>query len=93
MRAKAIADDAPSGVEQEPEDLFEMANLYPDTTGLPMTIWVSPRGNARHDVRVEVNMTHGDQMNVSNAAVVAVRPRPRVLAGNPRRVGIDRAER
>jgi hypothetical protein len=36
----------------EPEDLFEMANLFPRTTGLPMTVWVSPRGNARHDVRV-----------------------------------------
>jgi hypothetical protein len=26
----------------EAEDLFERANLYPDTTGLPMTVWVSP---------------------------------------------------
>jgi hypothetical protein len=26
------------------EDLFEMADLYPATTGLPMTAWVSPRG-------------------------------------------------
>ena len=25
--------------ETEAEDLFEMANLYPDTTGLPMTVW------------------------------------------------------
>ena len=30
-------------------ELYEMANLYPRTTGLPMTVWVSPRGNARHD--------------------------------------------
>ncbi len=35
-----------SDVQEEPEDLFEMANLYPSTTGLPMTAWVSPRGNA-----------------------------------------------
>ena len=63
------------------EDLFEMANLYPATTGLPMTVWVSPRGNARHDVRVKVNMTHGNQMNVANTAVVAVRPQPRVVTG------------
>ncbi|HTW53268.1 MAG TPA: hypothetical protein VME45_15360 [Stellaceae bacterium] len=58
-----------------------MANLYPRTTGLPMTVWVSPRGNARHDVRIKVNMTHGNQMNIDNTAVVAVRPSPRVLAG------------
>jgi hypothetical protein len=65
----------------EAEELFEMANLYPRTTGLPMTVWVSPRGNARHDVRIKVNMTHGNQMSVANTAVVAVRPTPRVIAG------------
>jgi len=67
--------------EAETEDLFEMANLFPATTGLPMTVWVSPRGNARHDLRVKVNMTHGNQMNAANTAVVAVRPSPRIIAG------------
>jgi len=67
--------------ESEADDLFEMANLFPVTTGLPMTLWVSPRGNARHDVRVKVNMTHGNQMNPANTAVVAVRPAPRITAG------------
>ena len=66
---------------EDTDDLFEMANLYPRTTGLPMTVWVSPRGNARHDVRIKVNMTHGDQMNVDNTAVVAVRPAPSVIEG------------
>ena len=52
-----------SGAAQLPEtdDLFEMANLFPRTTGLPLTIWVSPRRDARHDVRVKVNMAHGNQ--------------------------------
>jgi hypothetical protein len=59
------------------DDLFEMANVFPRTTGLPMTVWVSPRGNARHDVRVKVNLTHGNQMNATNTAVVGVRPSPR----------------
>jgi len=68
--------------ETETEDLFEMANLFPATTGLPMTVWVSPCGNARHDLRVKVNMTHGNQMNASNTAVVAVRPSPRIIAGH-----------
>ena len=67
--------------EAETDELFEMANLFPRSTGLPMTIWVSPRGAARHDVRVKVNMTHGDQMNIANTAVVGVRPNPRVIAG------------
>ena len=46
-----------------------------------MTVWVSLRGNVRHDVRIKVNMTHGNQMTVENTAVVAVRPSPRVIAG------------
>jgi hypothetical protein len=67
--------------EADSDDLFETANLYPDTTGLPMTVWVSPRGNARHDVRVKVNMAHGDQMNIANTAIVGVRPAPHVISG------------
>ena len=62
-------------------DLFEMANLYPATTGLPMTVWVSPRGGAQHDVRIKVNMAYGNQMSIANTAVVAVRPTPRLIAG------------
>ena len=65
----------------ETDELFEMANLYPRTTGLPMTVWVGPRGNARHDVRVKVNMTHGNQMNIDNTAVMGVRPSPHLIAG------------
>ena len=65
--------------QPDTDDLFEMANLFPRTTGLPMTVWVSPRGN---DVRVKVNMTHGDQMNIANTAIVGVRPSPHVIAGH-----------
>jgi hypothetical protein len=61
-------------------DLYEMANLYPAETGLPMTIWISPRGNARHDVRIKVNMTHGKRMTPGTLAVVGIRP-PAVLSG------------
>jgi len=64
------------------EDLFEMANLFPRTTGLPMTVWVSPRGNARHDVRIKVNVTHGHHMSPANTAVVRARPSPHVIAGH-----------
>jgi hypothetical protein len=84
MRVKEIEQAVAPGDDAEfddDRDLFEMANLYPDTTGLPMTVWVSPRGNARHDVRVKVNMTHGNQMNIADTAVVGVRPTPRVIAG------------
>ena len=63
------------------DELFEIANLYPRTTGLPMTVWVGPRGNARHDVRVKVNTAHGNQMTLDNAAVMGVRPAPHLVAG------------
>ena len=62
-------------------DLYEMANLYPRDTGLPMTIWVNPKGNAQHDARIKVCLTPGDRMDASNTAVVAVRPQPHVIAG------------
>jgi hypothetical protein len=78
-----MADDVDFGLSspEADQDLFEMANLYPRDTGLPMTIWVSPRGHARHDVRVKVSMTPGDRMDADNTATVAVRPHPRVLHG------------
>jgi hypothetical protein len=72
--------------EPESNELFEMANLFPRTTGLPMTVWVSPRGNARHDVRVKVNITHGNQMTVSNTAW-GVRPAPHLIAHCRRMIG------
>jgi hypothetical protein len=65
----------------EADELYEMANLYPAETGLPMTVWVSPRGRARHDVRVKVNLSHGPRMTITNPATVAVRPMPRLVTG------------
>lgn len=67
-------------IEKE-KDLFEMANLYPRTTGLPVTVWVSPQGGARHDVRVEVSTSSGNRVDIQNAAIVGVRPRPALLHG------------
>jgi hypothetical protein len=72
---------ADSVVANDEEPPFEMANLYPRDTGLRMTVWVSPRGNARHDVRIKVCTTPGDRMDATNTAVVALRPRPRVVQG------------
>jgi hypothetical protein len=45
--------------DREVNDLYEMANLFPRTTGLKLTVWVSPRGRARHDARIKVSLTHG----------------------------------
>jgi hypothetical protein len=81
MCASHVIGTCPPDDDTGDEDLFDTANLFPSTTGLPMTVWVSSRGGARHDVRIKVNMVHGRQMNVANTAVVAVRPAPRLIAG------------
>jgi hypothetical protein len=39
-----MSDDKSSDAEAP----YEMANLTPRTTGLPMVVWVSGRGRARH---------------------------------------------
>ena len=62
-------------------DFFLMANLRPKTTGLPMVVWVSERGNARHDARVKVALQHGDRINPSDTAVFGVRPTPGLISG------------
>jgi hypothetical protein len=42
-----------SEADEEELDLFQIANLRPATTGLPMIVWFSERGLARYDVRVK----------------------------------------
>lgn len=81
MKAYEVASGAADD-RSDTADLFEMANLFPATTGLPMTVWVSPRGTSRHDVRMKLNLTHGNQMNPSNTAIVGVRPSPHIIAGS-----------
>jgi hypothetical protein len=76
--AQRIVKTRPAKTVEAP---YEMANLYPRETGLPMTVWAGPRGHARHDARVKVCRTHGDNMDPTNLAVVAIRPAPRVVHG------------
>jgi hypothetical protein len=59
-------------------DLFLMANLTFKRTGLPFVVWISPRGNARHDVFIKVSP--GPRMT-SEMASVAIRPEVRVIDG------------
>lgn len=62
-------------------DPFFMTNLWPESTGLPMTIWVLERANAWHDCWVRVSMVHGKSVEWDKTAIVSVRPRPRVIVG------------
>ena len=67
--------------DREADELYEMANLFPRTTGLNLTVWVSPRGRARHDARIKVSLTPG-RMDIGHTAVVGIRPSPRLIEGN-----------
>lgn len=60
-------------------DLFLMSNLSPRKTGLPFVVWISPRGGARHDVRVKVSLHAKAQSG--EFVTVSVRPDVRVLEG------------
>jgi hypothetical protein len=59
------------------EDLFEMSNLRPKTTGLPFVVWISPGSGNRHDVRVKVSPGPKPKDFVS----VALRPDVHVVEG------------
>ena len=60
---------------------FAMAPLFPTETGLPMTVWVQPRGRKRLDVRIVVNGVSGPRLSIANPRIVAVQPSPRVTSG------------
>jgi hypothetical protein len=69
-------------IETERDDDFDedegfwMSNLPPRATGLPMVVFVSQRGRARHDIRIKVSLTHGNHMDPGNTVPVGVRPAP-----------------
>jgi len=67
-------------VADETGDLFEMANLSPALTGLPMIVWISERGRARHDARVKVSVVHGRRARPDRTASVSVRPTVEIVA-------------
>ncbi len=78
--------------DREETELYEMANLFPRTTGLPLAVWVSPRGRARHDARIKVSLTPG-RMDIGHTAVVGIRPRPRLIEGELQPVDFDLVSR
>jgi hypothetical protein len=58
---------------------FDMANLRPESTGLPFVVFISQKGGARHDVRVK--LSRAPRARLSDLITVAVRPAPRVVQG------------
>ena len=66
------------------DDLYATVNVYPDHSGLPMTVWVRPRSNERHQIatfvallrrpRVEVCRVHGSRMFPRDTVLVTLPP-------------------
>lgn len=60
---------------------FDLANVQPARTGLPMVIWISDGTGVRHDLRVKVSQEHGPRIRTRDWAVMSVRPEPRLIHG------------
>jgi hypothetical protein len=82
-RAARPTTSAPVAEAQEPEPqglaLFDMANLWPERTGLPFVVFIWQKGGARHDVRVKV--AGGPRVRPSEMVTVALRPSVRIVRG------------
>jgi hypothetical protein len=71
-------------------DPFFAVNLAGRTTGLPMNIWLSPRGQAGHTARIWVQVNHHEQFDVDHLAVVSVADQPpRLLDGDLSAADLD----
>ena len=59
---------------------FDLANVAPESTGLPFVVWVAERMGARHDIRVYVSPSFRVRSRAELVAV-AIRPAVRVVKG------------
>jgi hypothetical protein len=56
------------------DELYTMVNLRSRSTGLPMNIWIGPRGHARHAARIKVQMDHRTKFDLNRLAVIGIDP-------------------
>jgi len=62
------------------DSLFEMSNISPRDTNLPVVVWVFEKGKSKHGPRVKV-MTHPGKMNLAETVSISVSDNPEVVAG------------
>ncbi len=67
--------------QNEKVDLFLMANFREKSTGLPMVIWVSERGNSKHAPRIKVSTNNNDKMIEDQTVSVSITKPPEIMAG------------
>jgi hypothetical protein len=79
VKLEEIASEESASEEIAGRPTFEMANLRPERTGLPFVVFISQKGGARYDARVE--LARGAKVRPSEMITVAVRPTPRIIRG------------
>lgn len=60
-------------------DLFLFSNVSEERTGLPFVVWIRPRGDSRHDVRIKLSPTIASDPH--EFTTVAVRPSVHLIEG------------
>lgn len=58
------------------DELFFMVNVRGRSSGLPMNIWIGPRGHAQHAARIKVQMDHRERFDIDKLASVSVEDEP-----------------
>ena len=64
-----------------------MANVQPNTTGLPMTIYISNK-SAQHGPTIKVSQQYGDRMNASELFAMTIEKDPRII-GKPGKIRVS----
>lgn len=57
-------------------------NYYQENTGLPMAIWVGPKGQAQHGPRIKMQRDYIQKMNAANLCSITVSDNPKIIAGD-----------
>ena len=62
------------------EELYEMSNVRPFRTGLPMVVWIhESSGNERHYARIKVSVNYGDKVNMQEGFFTVTVPNKEII--------------
>jgi hypothetical protein len=65
------------------DDLFEMANIRKDDTGLPVNIWVSPKPeNSKKEIRIKVSKSYSNRVDPRDTFSIYLDGREAIVKGD-----------
>jgi len=68
-------------LKNEGFEVYSMANLRPEQTGLPMVIWVSGK-SGKHGPRIKVSKKQGLRFDPEDTITVTVEEEPKQIGGD-----------